>query len=388
MRAARFLPIAIVTFLTASGVNAASAEADSAAASAGSGCARMPAIANLNGVAANSASDAWAVGSFSNRELLGSRTLIEHWDGARWCRVASPNVGALANGLNGVTAISPADAWAVGSYFSAKGGTSTLIEHWNGTTWSRVPSPNPSGKRLYNYLAAVAARSSSSVWAVGNYAAGTGGQDALILHWNGTAWKQVKSPNPLLYNYLRAASAARFGAWAVGNSDGQTFTLHRIGTTWIQSASPVEPVNIFLSGLAMTSGSNGWAVGSDNNPHLPTTLILRWNGGAWSEVASPKGASDGLLQAVSATSASNAWAVGQAGGLYSSSTMILHWNGSSWQQVAAPNLGGSGAWNVLYGVAATSRANAWAIGTWSGSTTGGTMILHWNGTTWTVAAKS
>lgn len=80
----------------------------------------------------------------------------------------------------------------------------------------------------------------------------------------------------------------------------------------------------------MTSGSNGWAVGSDNSPHLPTTLILRWNGTAWSKAAGPKRASDGALTAVSATSASNAWAVGEVGGLYSASTMILHWNGTSW----------------------------------------------------------
>jgi len=180
MRAAKCLPIAIVALLMASGVSAAGASADSTASPSGGACARIPAGAQLNGVAATSASDAWSVGSYSNPKFL-ARTLIEHWDGTRWCRVASPNVGTQANSLHGVTTISPADAWAVGSYNAAAGGTYTLIEHWNGTTWSRVKSPNPSVPYLYNYLTGVAAKSPSSVWAVGNYAAKTG-QDALILH--------------------------------------------------------------------------------------------------------------------------------------------------------------------------------------------------------------
>jgi hypothetical protein len=41
------------------------------------------------------------------------KTLAVHWDGTRWSQVASPAPGdTLVTELNGVAAVSPADAWA------------------------------------------------------------------------------------------------------------------------------------------------------------------------------------------------------------------------------------------------------------------------------------
>ena len=93
----------------------------------------------LNGVASVSANDVWAVG-----DLLGStgefQTLVEHWDGSAWSVVASPNQGTSSNYLYGVTAISASNVWAVGSYNGSV--VQTLVEHWNGSAWSVVSSPN------------------------------------------------------------------------------------------------------------------------------------------------------------------------------------------------------------------------------------------------------
>src|SRR5215831_9931686 len=58
----------------------------------------------LAAVSANSATDVWAVGQFipdSNPAL--TQTLTEHWDGTSWLAVTSPNVGTLANALFAVT---------------------------------------------------------------------------------------------------------------------------------------------------------------------------------------------------------------------------------------------------------------------------------------------
>jgi hypothetical protein len=41
-------------------------------------------------------------------------------------------------------------------------------------------------------------------------------------------------------------------------------------------------------------------------------------------------------------------------------TLILHWNGTTWAQVPSPSPGDSS--NTLWGVAATSASNAWAVG--------------------------
>src|SRR5579863_7146809 len=86
-------------------------------------------------VAAVSANDAWAVGS-------GLGTLIEHWNGTKWSIVTSPSPGSIGNFLNGVTAISTGDAWTVGGFSNSHFTSQTLTEHWNGSAWSVVKSPN------------------------------------------------------------------------------------------------------------------------------------------------------------------------------------------------------------------------------------------------------
>ena len=70
----------------------------------------------LSGVAARSAGDVWAVGTRQDRSgaIPIDRTLTEHWNGSAWSVVASPNVGGNDNLLNGVSATT-GDVWAVGS---------------------------------------------------------------------------------------------------------------------------------------------------------------------------------------------------------------------------------------------------------------------------------
>jgi hypothetical protein len=86
------------------------------------------------------------------------------------------------------------------------------------------------------------------------------------------------------------------------------------------------------------------------------------------------------LTSVTATSRSDAWAVGS---LYTGSvhrTLALHWNGKGWKRVTSPNA--SVYDNFLYGVAGTSSSNAWAVGSASDGSVFETLILHWNGTGW------
>ena len=124
----------------------------------------------LGGVAVVSC-QAWAVGDYSNG--TARRTLIERWNGTKWTKMPSPSPGSAVNGLSSVTATSASDAWAVGDYIANVGGFphETLIEHWNGTAWTQMPSPNPSSTG--NLLGGVAANSPSNVWAVGAFNPGS-----------------------------------------------------------------------------------------------------------------------------------------------------------------------------------------------------------------------
>src|SRR5580698_6796033 len=92
-----------------------------------------------------------------------------------------------------------------------------------------------------------------------------------------------------------------------------------------------------------------------------------------------------LLTGAAVTSARNAWAVGYYAnaplGEGAEQTLIEHWNGQAWKIAPSPNPGGSAADNSLHGVTAVSPTDAWAVGYYS---RGGdhTIIEHWNGHAW------
>ncbi len=101
--------------------------------------------------------------------LLCSTTLAFAQSGV-WTVISSPNQGTKDNQLLGVTSISESSIWAVGNYNAGPYTMSlrTLAEHWNGSSWSIVSTPNPARKKGdYDSLQGVAAVSESDVWAVG-----------------------------------------------------------------------------------------------------------------------------------------------------------------------------------------------------------------------------
>jgi hypothetical protein len=226
----------------------------------------------LLGVAHIPGGGLWAVGYMSN-STNGARldqTLIEHWNGKSWRVVTSPDVGQDNNDLYGVVALSSTDAWAVGSYGSP--GTSnpgqTLIEHWDGTQWSVVSSQSPGS--YDNGLGGIAIVSPTSVWAVGS-TSNIGPTQTLIEHWNGTQWSVVSSPDPgSSVDALSGVAALGINnAWAVGyyvvgNNPGQTLTLHWNGTAWKVVSSPNDGSdNNFLDTVTRIPGtSQVWAMGS------------------------------------------------------------------------------------------------------------------------------
>jgi hypothetical protein len=164
----------------------------------------------LFGVAGVSSGDVWAVGSSNDDEGF-----VEHWDGARWRVVSSPalaNIGISGgfNALSDVVVISGRDAWIVGT-----NGGDTLAEHWDGTRWTIVPSPNGIG---VSSLLALVARSAHDVWAVGGSTEWIGDQasEALIEHWDGARWRLVYRTRDAFFSDVTAISAN--DVWVLGAS--------------------------------------------------------------------------------------------------------------------------------------------------------------------------
>jgi hypothetical protein len=160
----------------------------------------------LFGIAAVSANDIWAVGSWGQN---GGRALIEHWDGTNWSVAAVQPPGTQ---LLGVAARSPSDVWAVGS-ITVLGQIQTLVEHWNGQRWVVVPSPKVG---TYDWLYAVCIISRNDAWAVG-YSLSLGIGDVYILmHWDGTSWSLVNGPPANSSVLLSVKAFATDDVWAVG----------------------------------------------------------------------------------------------------------------------------------------------------------------------------
>jgi len=123
-------------------------------------------------------------------------------------------------GVVTVAALSPADVWAVGTGpgvptggFSAH--PTAVIEHWDGTSWTVVPSPNPNPQGN-NGLVAVAGVSASDVWAVGHQLLGP-----FTEHWNGKSWTIVTTPAGVRFFGAMAASGAGT-VLAVGQGTNQS----------------------------------------------------------------------------------------------------------------------------------------------------------------------
>jgi hypothetical protein len=150
----------------------------------------------LNGVSCVSASDCVAVGwTVAAKTTQKRRTLIESWNGTAWSVVKSPNKqqngSTDTNQLNGVSCVSATDCVAVGSYQLPKnaGPVRTLVETWNGSTWSITRSVNKSAT-VSNQLNGVTCASATDCAAVGSW-----GDRTLAESWNGTTWTAVPSAN-------------------------------------------------------------------------------------------------------------------------------------------------------------------------------------------------
>lgn len=360
----------------------------------------MPAPFNafFKGVAVVRGGGAWAVGTKIPAGPSPSTAFIERWNGHAWRRspIGTPGGTGAASTLAGVVAPAADLAFAVGAVDLGGVVTQTLIERWNGASWKRQASPNPGGDPGVSSLDAVAAASPSSAWAVGSYLTCSFCvpmfNQTLIEHWNGHAWRQVASPSPgPADSFLFGVSALSANdAWAVGattDSAGfeQTLIEHWNGHAWrqVRSPNPGGPNRSnALFGVTAISRSDIWAVGTAVEGKTDDTLIERWNGTTWKQVRSPQGPagnSGSFLYAVA-----DGWAVGTYAKNGADQTLIERWNGVSWRRVTSPDPGGAAHPNLLTAVAARSASSAWATGYFATATAPDRPLSErWNGRSWT-----
>ena len=144
--------------------------------------------------------------------MTGDKGRITHWDGATFNE--QPRLTTAR--IWGLWAASPTDAWAVGG--TPEGGSTApndVVLHWDGSAWKQETLP---GAPLGRSLNKVWGTSSTDVYVVG--------EAATIWHLKGATWTQ--ETNPAKSNLLTVHGCSATDVYAVGGQD----VLHSDGTTW------------------------------------------------------------------------------------------------------------------------------------------------------------
>ena len=328
-----------------------------------------------------------AVGGSASARSLRVGPLVEHWDGTSWAQVAVPSI---QYGLDAVVAPSATDVWAFG--------ISRIAEHWDGASWQRVSLPVPKGYAAPMFLAASAV-SPDDVWAVGEGSPASGPAQAIIDHWNGQRWQIVRYPRTGKYSMLQGVVAlSAKDVWTVGYAgvvtarglERLTLTLHWNGTAWKRVPSPnpatyttpAGSVDNALTAVAGGSSLSVWAVGQyylqANGIHGSRALVLHWNGSRWRVVPNPSLVAHhpSYLYGVTAPSTNGVSIVGSINRNDAQHALAEHWNGKGWSvaHTSGPR---------LTGVSGLAKNDAWA----AGGPDGPGDVLHWNGSAWSVSTK-
>jgi hypothetical protein len=224
-------------------------------------------------VAAVSATDAWAAGWYWLDDGTGTQTLhatLDHWDGSAWTSAALPDGADVAN-LIAVTATSPDDVWAVGNSSEDQ----AVALHYDGSSWKQVTDLPISG--LYAELRGIAANGPDDVWAVGRVLTSESDTGhALVMHWDGSSWKQVKAPSQA--GPLSSVAVTPSGIVAVGMDHDQANGIalnSTAGNLTMQTLSRAGGAS-FVPTAVDTVGDCVTVVGSvfADGAALPTPVVL------------------------------------------------------------------------------------------------------------------
>jgi hypothetical protein len=270
---------------------------------------------SLHAVSARTASDTWAVG------VSVHQTLAEHWNGTSWRRVPTPNPGGRADWLRAVVDITRTDAWAVGGFGPGPTLESTgpLLLHWNGVVWKRRRLPRSVHRAS---LAAITATSPHDVWIVGSSHTGL----SRVLHYDGSGWTLVPIPDAIGSNLSAAASSSASDVWALGTTTGFTSLFeHWDGHAW-RALVPNLPV-IFAQSIADTSPTDAWASGEQGVDH--------WDGSAWTAITSPPNRY--LIEFVAASGPTDVWVSAFDESVVPTELAAGHWNGAHWTFTDIPS---------------------------------------------------
>ncbi len=303
--------------------------------------------------------------------------VIEEDDASGWTAIADPEIGI--DTLFGVSCVSNTFCDAVGSI--PDNNEEPIIETWNGTTMTVVPSPTVAVGQS-SALTGLFCTSTSFCVAVG-YTEFTSGP-ALIETWNGVAWSITSAPHSDAGN-ADSLSGVSCRSDVACTAVGSTFTgSHEVplaeswnGVTWSVETTPSPGPNAELLGVSCSSSSSCIAVGevlaADEPDQGPNQILAQsWNGATWvdSTVTNPS-TNDGLL-GVSCDGSKDCVAVGYDTSSAESQVLINAWNGTAWTESSSASLQSTS--SALSAVTCTDSTDCVAVGVQGSSLNGQTLV--------------
>jgi hypothetical protein len=339
----------------------------------------LPFGQQLSAVAATGAADVWVVGQDAMLGELRPKSMVLHFDGSAWSRISVPNV----RGLVDVAAVARGDVWAIGR--------GHRVLHMTDGTWRVVRLPHVRGTQL----TAVAGSGPDDVWIVGarwgrHYARHSVGNDTLSLHFDGTTWSLVASPNysVRVNNIDDVVALSPTNAWATAESGLTKYTLHWNGVAWHRvDLPPLAAGGSAIAGVGLVAGNEVWVVGSSGGIGFGKSLYLRWTGTRWQHYAGPSAGNNGTPSTIGGVGDNDMWAIGNPN---QSDSSIHRFDGHRWRYDNRVEASGMPFWQLNFSdLAVVASDDAWIVGYSQGSPPPDNrnvpqeaLVVHWNGHAW------
>jgi hypothetical protein len=239
-----------------------------------------------------------AVGDGTTMNTGTDVRIIWTWNGAAWARTTVPDAdpGTMTE-LYGLHCLSVTSCIVIGygpiTTGSSSGADTLLAASWNGTAFTDLHAPQPSGVSMavFNGLSCVSAHSCAVVG--DGYNGNTGfSSPAFAEVWNGKTWTVTKWSGPkgdtiAELNDVSCASAvrciavgdhgtAKSGTPAALGWNGSKWTVLKVAGPGTGKAAAFEAVSCPVNGKCVTTGVEGKADDSTG-----TAIAGYWNGSAW-----------------------------------------------------------------------------------------------------------
>lgn len=324
--------------------------------------------------ASNTSNPAWNIDTERNLDKSAALGKLTDWIHPKTDVGGYNPPTSTATILNGVKAIAGNNVYAVGYYMPGGSSYDSLVENWNGNSWTQITSGDAITSSVQ--LSAVDASNATNVWAVGQTLfAG----NSYVLHYDGASWKtDTTVPN---IGSLTAVKALSNGdVWIAGGG----YVVQQHSGVW---GTPITLTNYpGIASIDAVSSTNVWISGTTSSGRA---FVAYWTGGtSFTEVNSEPNPETGsgeydTLTGIRAFASNDVWVTGYVNPSPSYG-YVSHWNGSSWSTPTTFNPSNG---TRLYAIDGESSSNLWVAGVTNTQISGTSIVEHYANGSWSAVSS-